>query len=340
MKIAAVFLFAMASLTFSSIAADARSGPRIVFETNFFDFGKVAGMEGLGGSFKFKNAGDEVLKLQPPQASCDCTQAKAQPDTVPPGGSGEITYTIKADHPLKGQRMIQVRSNDPNHPEVQLTVQLDYSPLFSVSPTVLVIDLPAGIDESWGKATLSRSDGKPLGVDRLTTSEKWISATLDPTSKPEESSAKIDVIVHRPPGPPGRHKAKVQMWAANKTNAPVQSITVLGEAFGEISANPSRLFWVIPSLGKDKSKYPAEALTRKVELKSILGHDAELKNPSSTIKGLSAEIVPKRDKKTFDLLLKFKDLPEGFTNGTVSVETSLESLPRLEVPITLGVPKW
>src|SRR5437868_3122018 len=71
--------------------------PKIEFETNLFDFGTITTVETLTGRFKFKNAGDGVLKIGAPGASCDCTEAKVKPDALAPGESGELTYTIKLE---------------------------------------------------------------------------------------------------------------------------------------------------------------------------------------------------------------------------------------------------
>src|SRR5215510_7392056 len=143
-------------------AASAKGGPRIQFETNVFNFGKITAVETLLGTFKFKNVGDAVLKVDPPQASCECTEPKVVPDTLAPGESGEVRFTIKLDRPLNGQRMIMVHSNDPKTPNVHLTLQLDYTPLYEFSPKTLTIILQAGKDESQAHVTVSRKDGKPL----------------------------------------------------------------------------------------------------------------------------------------------------------------------------------
>src|SRR5437899_8224844 len=155
-----------------TIADISAATPIIQFETNFFDVGKTSG-ETLSGVFKFKNVGEGVLKVDPPEPSCDCTDSKVTPATLAPGGSGEITYTIKLDHPLTGQRFIQVRSNDPKTPVVRLTMQLDHTPLHELSPKSLRLTLPPGRDEVQGKFTVTRSDGKPLELDRLTTLQPW-----------------------------------------------------------------------------------------------------------------------------------------------------------------------
>jgi hypothetical protein len=47
--------------------------------------------------------------------------------------------------------------------------------------------------------------------------------------------------------------------------------------------------------------------------------------------------VPKEPGKTFDLVLKLDEVPHAFVNGKVTLETSLESLPMMEVPVTINV---
>ena len=327
-----------APVEFAAAAIAGKGTPMIQFKTNFFDFGKITAGETISGVFNFKNTGDGILKVDPPEPSCDCSDSRVKPDTLAPGESGEIIYTIKLDHPLSGQRFIRVRSNDPKTPVVQLAMQVNYIPLYELGSKILRMDLPAGKKEVQGNFTVIRTDGKPLEIDRLTASQDWISAAFDPSFKPTENSARINVIVHRPPGPPAPFNATVQMWNNNLAAQPVQSISVMGEAQGELAAVPPRLYWVIPDFGKNKTDYPIEALTRKVELTSVLGHEVELKNATSSIQGLSVRIVPKESGKTFDLLLKFDELPRAFTNGKVTVQTSLASLPELEVPLTISVP--
>jgi hypothetical protein len=318
-------------------AAAANGGPRIQFETNLFDFGKITAVETLSGSFKFKNVGDAVLKVDPPQASCECTEPKVIPDTLAPGESGEVTFTIKLERPLNGQRMIMVHCNDPRTPDVHLTLQLDYTPLYEFSPKTLTIILPAGKDVLESHVAVMRKDGRPLGVDRIIASQDWMSAAFDSSARPEDSSAQINVTVHRPSGPPAPINATIQLWSS-QVSQPLQSLPVTGEILGELAANPRSLYWVIPDFGKDKAAYPEEALTRKIELKSVLGHEVELKNVTSTVKGLSTKIVSKVPGKAFDLVLKFEQLPTEFSNGKVTIETSLASLPRIEVPMTVAVP--
>lgn len=312
--------------------------PKIQFTTNFFDFGKVTATETMSGEFTFKNIGDGVLKVDPPQASCDCTEPVVRPDTIAPGETGKILYTIKLERALNGQRTIRVHSNDPETPFVTLTMQMDYTPLYEMNPKALIAKLPPGKDEIQQHFTVTRMDGKPLRIDRFKTSKDWITASFGPSFKPEDSSAQVNVTVHRPSGPPGLINAKVELWGNDQNNHPLQTMSLTGEIYGEFAASPSRLYWVIPDLGKDKSAYPAEALTKKIQLVSVLGHEVEVKSATCDVKEMNVQVVPKEPRKTYDLVLKFNELPQVFTNAKVTIETSLASLPKIEVPLTISVP--
>ncbi len=322
-----------------SNAAAGKGTPSIQFETNFFDFGKLMVPGAISGVFKFKNAGDGILKVDPPVPSCGCTDARVKPDTLAPGESGEIAYSINLDRPMQGvQKHIKVHSNDPKTPDVQLTMQLDYTPLYELNPKMLHLTLAAGENEALGSFTVTRNDGKPLDIEKLLTSQKWVDAAIDPSSVARTTSARVNVKVHRPADPPSTFAVSVQLWASNQMARPVQTLMVAGEMQGELSTVPSQIYWVIPDFGESKTNYPAAALTRKVELKSLLGKNVELRNASTSVKGLNVEIVPEDPGKSFGLILKFDELPRTFTKGKVTVETSLASLPKVEVPVTISVP--
>ena len=313
--------------------------PRIQFETNLFDFGTLTTVETISGVFKFKNIGDAILKIGLPGTSCDCTEAKVKPDTLAPGESGELSYTIKLERALNGERHIMVPSNDPKTPLAQLEIKMDYTPLYELSPATLRIALPAAKQEGQASFTVSRVDGRPLEIDRLTASAEWIGVTFDPSFKPQDKSARINVVVHRPAGPPAPISGLVQMWNTQQGGPAVRTIDVAAEIRGELAANPPRFDWVIPDFGKRKADYPAESLQRRVELRSVLGIPIEITSAGSDIKGMSVKVVPKDPGKLFDLVLTFDELPQAFTKGKVTVETSLASLPKMEVPVTVSVPE-
>lgn len=319
-------------------AAD-KGTPKIQFQTNFYNLGKITAVESASGVFKFKNIGDGVLKVSQPEPTCGCTEAKVKPEVLAPGESGELTFTLKLEQGMDGvQKHIRVHSNDRQNPDVLLTMQVNYTPLYYIYPMVLRVVLPAGKEEAQGYYTVTRTDGKPLGIERLTATPEWVSAAFDAACKPQESSARITVTVHRPARPPALIAASVQLWGTNQTARPAKTLFVAGDIQRELIANPSQLYWVLPDYGTNKADYPAQSLVREVELSSVLGNPVELKSATTSIKGLSLKVLTKETGKRYGLVLSFDELPQAFINGKVTVETSLASLPKLEVPVTVSVP--
>jgi hypothetical protein len=255
-----------------------------------------------------------------------------------PGQSGQITYTISLDHAMgQVQKQIMVHSNDPRTPEVDLTVQLDYTPLYELSPMVLRMALPADKDEAQATFTIVRNDGQPLGLKNLVASQKWVSAALDPAVTPQANSARVNVTVHRPPHPPSSLIANVQLWAAGETDRPVQTMFLSCDMQGELTASPAQIYWVIPDFGDSITNYPVQSLTRTIELKSISDQPVKIENVRSSIAGMSAQVMPPEAGKLFTLVLKFVDLPTKFTSGNVMIDTSSAFLPELKVPVIVSV---
>jgi hypothetical protein len=324
--------------TSAATSSATKRTPVIQFETTFYDFGKIPALGTVSGAFKFKNAGDGVLKIEPPKPSCGCTDAKVTPDTLAPGESGEISYKINLDHPTgQVQKTISIYSNDPKNPDIQLTMQLDCTPLYDLSPKTLRLVLPPGKNEVQGSFTVNRTDGQPAGIARLVSSQKSVNAELDSSVKPEASEDRINVTVHRPENPASKVVANIQVWSSDITNEPAQTLLTWCDIQGELTVSPAQMYWVIPNLGASATNYPADILTHTLKLKSLLGEPVEIKAVTTNIKGMSTQVIAKDAGKSFDLILKFDQLPHEFTSGNVTVETSSTSLPKLEVPVTVAV---
>lgn len=329
MKIRSLWLCA----SLACAPAFVQASPKIQFETNFFDFGHLVGVESVTGSFKYKNVGDEVLKLEPPKPSCGCTDAKETPDTLKPGESGQLTYRIALDHPMPvNQKTITVSSNDPKDPKVTVKIQLEFDPLYTISDKSITVTVPVGKDSATESLTIVRPDDKPFAIDRIVPSHEWITAAID------EKAGLINVTVKRSPEVPPHFTGTIKLYSSTiSKDVPVRTITVYGDIQGELAASPRGFYWILQDQGSDLKAYPAASLSKSVQLKSVLGHDVEIKNAQCTIKGTRVEVVPKEQGKVFDLVLKLDEIPHGFVTGKVTLETSLASLPKMEVPVTISV---
>jgi hypothetical protein len=321
----------------SCLAALAEGTPKIQFEQTVYDFGKTSQVATVSGVFKFKNTGDAVLKVEPPKPSCGCTVAELKPDTLPPGATGELPFTFNLGlYRATMEKHIAVRSNDPQTPEVSLSIKVDYTPLYEISPMGLMPNLPLGVDVTNQFTTITRTDAKPLRIVRLDASKPWITATVEPAASADESTARIRVTIQRE-GPPRRFSEFVHVYAAEQTNTPVSSIYLNGQVMGEVSLSPEALYWSV----SDATNAPADRLEaqvlRRVTIRSADGKAIEVKNPQSTIKGLKVELVPKEAGTVYELVARLDEMPASTVSGNVSFETSAAGQPMIEVPVIVNV---
>ena len=196
------------------VPAWATNTAKIHFEQTVYDFGKTSQVETVTGTFKFKNVGDGVLKIEAPKPSCGCTVASLKPDTLPPGETGELVFALNLGRSRATmEKIITVKSNDPQTPEVLLTIKVDYTPLYDINPIALAPSVPFGGKATNLFVTITRTDGKPLGIQRLEPSKPWVTAQVkvEPGAKADASTARILIEV-QPDGPPRRFNEYVHVY--------------------------------------------------------------------------------------------------------------------------------
>ncbi len=316
----------------------AAGAPKIQFDQLLYDFGKTSGVATVSGVFRFANVGDDVLKLEPPQTSCGCTVAELKSNALPPGATGELPFTLHLGfYRALLEKHITVRSNDPQTPEVMLTVKVDYTPLYELNPMILSPNLAFGTNDTEQFTTLTRTDGKPLGGLRLNPSKPWITAQGE-AGTDGRATTRIRVAVRRD-GPPRRFNECVHVYAAEQTNTPVTSIYVCGRMVGEVSLSPEALYWSIAAGAKTPQAGPEAMITQRVTLRSESGQPFEIKNPQSTLKGINLEVVAKDSAKVYEVVARLDEVPTSTVSGNVSLETSVPGQPTIHVPVIVNVHK-
>jgi hypothetical protein len=98
------------------------------------DVGTVAKGEKVVHDFVLRNEGDAALEITDVKAACGCTVAEFT-RSIPPGQSGKIHTeldTVTFTGPIaKG---VSVFTNDPDNPQIELTVRADVQPFISMKP--------------------------------------------------------------------------------------------------------------------------------------------------------------------------------------------------------------
>jgi hypothetical protein len=321
------------------VAAQSAEAPKIQFEQTAYNFGKTSLVETVSGTFKFKNTGDAVLKLEAPKPSCGCTVASFKSDTLKPGETGELAFTVTLGAVRANmEKHIAVKSNDPKTPEFSLSIQVDYTPLYELNPATVAPSLAFGASRTEETATLTRTDGKPLNTLKLVPSKAWITARVEPATPANEAAALIHIEVQRD-GSPRHFNESIQVYTTDQTNIPISTIYLYGEVIGEISASPESLYWSVTDPLPQVTDRPEALVRRLVTVTSANGKPFELKNPHSTIPGIHVELVKKEAGKSYDLVAKLDELPSQTVAGNLSFDTSVASQSRMEVPVIVNISK-
>ena len=105
---------------FSLMAYAQVVGPKASAPQTEFDFGTVEQGKIATHDFTLINTGGDILKITDVHASCGCTVAKPDKNELAPGETTNIKVEFNsAGREGKQEKMIYVKTNDPNNPELK-----------------------------------------------------------------------------------------------------------------------------------------------------------------------------------------------------------------------------
>ncbi len=144
------------------------AAPRIVFEKEAHDYGRVSFGETVVEEFVFKNKGDRPLIIEELRSDCGCTKAVRGSREVPPQGQSKIVASFDTTGLRAGrkEKKVFVHSNDPERPVVKLTLLADVVKEIYVQPPTLQQVLGSNEAASF-EAKITNSSKKPLQVKGL-----------------------------------------------------------------------------------------------------------------------------------------------------------------------------
>jgi hypothetical protein len=118
-----------------SLAAGA---PQVSVSETTHDFGKMVEDQPLTHTFEIKNRGGAPLRVEDVDPDCACTAADYD-HTIPPGGQGQITLTIRPYSVMhQFLKHTRVRFNDPETPLVVFTLKGVAQPFIEIQPSHIV----------------------------------------------------------------------------------------------------------------------------------------------------------------------------------------------------------
>ena len=112
--------------------------PKIVFENTLYKGGEVIEGTKVAHAFKFVNEGKKPLDITDVRSTCGCTVAKLDKRQYEPGEGGEIQVVFNSHGYAKNvTKTVIVRTNDPLHKTVYLTIKCFVKKYIDVTPGFL-----------------------------------------------------------------------------------------------------------------------------------------------------------------------------------------------------------
>ncbi len=234
-----IFLLSLI-LLLSSVAVSVWGAPDLQFEQKLHDFGELNQGEKVVYHFKFKNAGDELLKIEKVASTCGCAAALATTDELEPGESGEIKVTFKsAGYVGAVSKWISVHTNDPDEPAVRLRISCIVVVDILVRPASLNLGKVQIGESASAQLTLLPMKLDELEVKKVETSSDHLTYEVSDYTENQKNGLQIEVILD---GEMQLGKfSEVLRIQTNSMTQPLISVSVMGQVRGDIWATPEEI---------------------------------------------------------------------------------------------------
>jgi Protein of unknown function (DUF1573) len=308
---ALTFVIAVAGLVVAQEASKtgapkkvAASGPQPIIEIPKMrhDFGEVYEADKFEYTFIVKNKGKADLVIQDVKPGCGCTVANFD-KVIPPGGEGSIELVLDGTR-VHGDfsKTAQVHSNDPEHPELTLTIAGKKVALVNVVPDG-VIYLQGRYEEVIEKeVTISSNEKLPDFKVLGATSD--IDDKISYEVKPGLKKGDYVLKVKKNPELPMSSSYGTITVKTNSAKAPETKVQVQVMTKGNITVSPSSVnFGNVPFAAKDKTAAP---VTRTIMVIKNSGDGLDLKDVKIDNPNFKAKVESVTPGKQFKVEITFQ----------------------------------
>jgi hypothetical protein len=301
-------------------APAAHSGPVLLVQGTSQDGGTVEEGTVLKYRFMVTNQGDADLEIKQVKPSCGCTVPHWD-KLIPPGKEGSIDAEVHTEH-FRGAilKHLTVISNDAQHPELELSLTAQITPLVQIDPgpvALLAVD-----DKPVSQVfTLERTGGRPMKITEVSPVAAYLKTELTPL--PGDGRYKLTVTATTDT-PLGRSPTPILV----KTDLPKGgdlTLTVIVDR--GIITTPSMVYWALPA---GDLKTPLQGLVtimrqqRPFHVKSVSVDDPKIQTRLITV----------REGQEYQVAVTYAGGWQGdVTQKTLTVTTDDPKQPELKIPV-------
>jgi hypothetical protein len=305
--------------------------PKAVAVEPIKDVGTVPKGEKIVHDFMIRNEGDAPLEITEVQPACGCTVADFD-KTIAPGQTGKV-HAVVDTVTFNGAiaKGVTVYTNDPDTPQIELTVRAKVEPYISVKPgyaryiTVQGEPLEGNIAQ-----TIWVPDGTPMEIVKVDSPWPFLKVTQR-EARPEE----------RVPDVKGK-QWRIEMTLSNDarvgalsdyvtlhTNHPKQKmiqIPVSGFVRPVLAVTPP-----VADFGKIDLKEP---MKKAINIRNFATEPIKVTGVENNVKGIDAQLESLEDGREYQVRVTLKpELGKGPFNGKIMIRTDSPKSPLIEVEL-------
>ncbi|MFN8437354.1 MAG: DUF1573 domain-containing protein [Cytophagales bacterium] len=127
-KIVFLIVIMISGLQAWSQEAKSSKAAVISFEEQLFDFGDITQGDVVRHTFKFKNSGNDTLRLSNVTTTCGCTSPSWTKTPVAPGASGEIVASFNSTGKMGLQNKVVTVMSNASNSQATFTIKANILP--------------------------------------------------------------------------------------------------------------------------------------------------------------------------------------------------------------------
>jgi hypothetical protein len=289
--------------------------PKIQAIKPVYNFGTVLEGTQVKHDFIIKNVGQADLIIGQVQTSCGCTVAQSEKKRLAPGEQTQLPATFDTRHE-KGQasRRIDVYTNDPQTPDLPLSIQGIVKTEFDATPSEVMFEsVRRGSEQTHEVSITYNGKGKTFRLTKISNSNPNITVTQQPGP-----SLKVSLLKTMPVGP---FQDTIEISTSGR---PIE-IPVYGRVVGDLMTEPAQVsFGILPHGG---------GALRIVRLTNSGSRMVSVTGVSSTNPAVIVKANPVTAGKQYKITLELrKGTPDGQLHGQVVIKTDDPEQTSLTVP--------
>ena len=304
------------------IQGEKEEKPKIIFEEQIYNFGKIYIGESINHGFKFKNLGDGELIVNNVKSTCGCTAALVSKNKLAKDEEGQVEVKFNAGHYVgKVTKSVVVNSNDPENPKYKLTITGEVIEDVSVGPKQINFGIIRKGDNCTKSIEIKTVPELKIEIKKVESPNPYISITKNDTQDDNKYNYLVTISGY---DYIGKFNGIVFVYTSSNKQERID-IPFSGEVVGDVTFYPEILYFGSFKKGQDIQKTViVNFVNKNVKIEKI---ETEPRNINYIVSELN-----NTGTKKIDVNLS-KDSTVGKITGSLKIYTNSILQPVINIPI-------